>query len=129
MRVSLLDGWFPWALRIVSAMLVLFAAGWRNRRWRARWFPVGAGIAVVGAVGAWVTVPVALALTDPVPTEAWIWFGVLIFAAVMVVVGWRGGRWSRRGFAVLAVMVTAATLVNALNAAIGYYPTLRDAWR
>ena len=70
MRVSLLDGWLPWALRIASAILVVLATGWRNRRWRARWLPIAAGTTVAGAIGAWVAVPAALALTGPVPTEA-----------------------------------------------------------
>ena len=129
MRVSLLDGWFPWALRIASAILVVLVTGWRNRRWRARWLPIAAGTAVAGAIGAWVAVPAALALTGPVPTEAWIWFAVLLFAALMLIVGWRGGRWWRRGVALLAVLLTTVTLANAVNAEIGYYPTLRDAWR
>ena len=129
MRVSLLDGWLPWALRIASAILVVLATGWRNRRWRARWLPIAAGTTVAGAIGAWVAVPAALALTDPVPTEAWIWFAMLLFAALMLIVGWRSGRWWRRGLAALAVMLTTVTLANAVNAAIGYYPTLRDAWR
>jgi hypothetical protein len=38
MRVSLLDGWFPWTVRIASMTLVILAIGWRNRRWRARVF-------------------------------------------------------------------------------------------
>ena len=57
-----------------------------------------------------------------------IWFAVLLFAALMLIVGWRSGRWWRRGVALLAVMLTTVTLANAVNAAIGYYPTLRDAW-
>ncbi|MTE15399.1 alpha/beta hydrolase [Nocardia aurantiaca] len=129
MRVSLLDGWFPWALRIASAILVVLATGWRDRRWRARWLPITAGAAAVGAFGAWVAVPAMLALTEPVPTEAWIWLAVLLFAALTLIVGWRGNRWWRRGVALLAIMLTTATSVNAVNAAIGYYPTLRDAWR
>ena len=32
--------WLPWALRIPSAILVVLATGWRNRRWRARWLPI-----------------------------------------------------------------------------------------
>ena len=54
---------------------------------------------------------------------------MLLFAALMLIVGWRGGRWWRRGVALLAVLLTTVTLANAVNAAIGYYPTLRDAWR
>ncbi|MEV6139636.1 alpha/beta hydrolase-fold protein [Nocardia sp. NPDC051990] len=129
MTVSLLDGWFPWALRIASAILVVLAIRWRNRRWRARWLSIAAGTAIAGAVAAWVAVPAALALADPVPTEAWVWFAVLLFAALMPILGWRGDRWWRRGVALLAVMLTTVTLVNAVNAAIGYYPTIRDAWR
>jgi enterochelin esterase-like enzyme len=129
MRVSLLDGWFPWTVRTASMTLVILAIGWRNRRWRTRWLLTAAGTAVAAAIGVWVAVPAVLALTDPVPTEAWIWLTVLVFAALMLVVDWRGGRWWRRGAALLAVMLTTATLANAINAEIGYYPTLRDAWR
>ena len=128
MRVSLLDGWLPLALRIASAIVLVLAVGWRNRRWRARWLPIAAATAVAGAIAAWVAVPAALALTDPLPPEAGIWLAVLLFAALMLVVGWRSGRRWRRGLAVLAVLLTSATLANTVNAQIGYYPTLRDAW-
>ena len=128
MRVSLLDGWFPEALRIATAMVVLLAVGWRNRRWRTRWLPTVAATAVTGAIAAWLAVPAALALADPLPPETWIWLAVLLFAALMLIVGWRGGRWWRRGLAALAVPLTTVTLANAVNAEIGYYPTLRDAW-
>ena len=128
MRVSLLDGWFPDALRIATAIVVLLAAGWRNRRWRTRWLPTVAATAVTGAIAAWLAVPAALALVDPLPPETWIWLAVLLFAALMLIVGWRGGRWWRRGLAALAVPLTTVTLANAVNAEIGYYPTLRDAW-
>ncbi|MGY4101501.1 alpha/beta hydrolase [Nocardia sp. R16R-3T] len=74
-------------------------------------------------------IPAALALTDPVPTEAWIWFAVLLFVTLTLVVGWHGDRWWRHGVALLAVMVTTAAMVNAVNTSIGYYPTIRDAWR
>ncbi len=129
MTVSLLDGWFPWTLRITAAILVVLATGWRNRRWRARWLPVAAGTAAAGAIGAWFAIPATLAVTDPLPTEAWIWFAGLVFAALMLILGWRSGRWWRRGVALLAVILTTATLVNSVNASIGYYPTIRDAWR
>jgi S-formylglutathione hydrolase FrmB len=128
MRVSLLDGWFPDALRIATAIVVLLAVGWRNRRWRTRWLPTVAATAVTGAIAAWLAAPAALALADPLPPETWIWLAVLLFAALMLILGWRGGPWWRRGLAALAIPLTTITLANEVNAEIGYYPTLRDAW-
>ena len=128
MKASLLDGWFPEALRIATAIVVLLAVGWRNRRWRTRWLPAVAATALVGTIAAWVAVPAVLALADPLPAETWVWLAVLLFAALILIVGWRGGRWWRRGLAALAVPLTTVTLANAVNAEIGYYPTLRDAW-
>lgn len=128
MRVSLLDGWLPWALRIGAVLLVMFAAGWGTRRWRIRWLPIAACTAVLGTIAAWLMLPAALGLNDPVPIEAWLWLTALLFAAGVVIVGWRGRPWWRHGVGLVAVLLTCATMVNAVNSEIGYYPTLRDAW-
>lgn len=128
MRISLLDGWFPELLRIATVAVVLLTVGWRNRRWRTRWLPAVVVTAVTGTILARAAVPVELSLADPLPVETWVWLAVLLFAALMLLVGWRGGRWWRRGLAALAVPLTASTLAVAVNAEIGYYPTIRDAW-
>ena len=128
MRVSLLDGWFPEALRIATAIVVLLAAGWRNRRWRTRWLPFVAATAVTGR-----------SRSGSACQPRWRW--PIRFQPR------RGSGWrcccSRRscsssaGAAAgggdvdlrrLPSPLTTVTLANAVNAEIGYYPTLRDAW-
>jgi hypothetical protein len=50
--ISLLGGWFPTTLEIVTLIVLIAAIGWRTRRWRMVWVPVSAAIGVVAALAA-----------------------------------------------------------------------------
>lgn len=128
MAVSMLHGWFPWTLRIVAAIVVVLATGWRDGRWRTRWVPLAAGTAVVTAVVSALAVPAVMALVDPVPIEVWVWVAVFVFVVFVLVVGWTGGPWWRRAASLVAVLLAAATAGNAINVSVGYYPMLDDTW-
>jgi hypothetical protein len=38
--VSLLGGWLPVSIQVVTVVLLVVAIGWRSRRWRRMWLPV-----------------------------------------------------------------------------------------
>ena len=42
--ISLLGGWFPISIEILTIVILIVAIGWRTRRWRLVWIPVGAAI-------------------------------------------------------------------------------------
>jgi hypothetical protein len=46
--VSLLGGWLPVSIQVVTVVLLVVAIGWRSRRWRRMWLPVSAGSGVIG---------------------------------------------------------------------------------
>jgi S-formylglutathione hydrolase FrmB len=65
---------------------------------------------------------------DPAPRLLWIWVGLSGLAAAVVVLGWRGARWWRRGVALLAVPLCVLSSLVALNFWVGYFPTVQMAW-
>jgi S-formylglutathione hydrolase FrmB len=122
--VSLLSGWLPWALRAGAAGAVV-AAVWRaDRRWWTRRAPVAAGVAALLAIVLAVVVDAALGQQEPLPAGLWFWFGVAMFALVVAVLP---GRVWQRLVALGAVVLAVATVGSALNAFVGYYPTVGDA--
>jgi S-formylglutathione hydrolase FrmB len=127
-RLSLLHGWLPIAIQVLTAALVLVAAGWRSRRWRLLWLPI-ALVAGAGTAGwaHWYIDSQGLA-GDPAPPELWAWIGVAGLAAAVLVLGWRSARWSRRVMSLMAVGLCALSAGVALNLWVGYFPTLQTAW-
>ncbi|MDH6108183.1 S-formylglutathione hydrolase FrmB [Kitasatospora sp. MAP12-15] len=127
MNVSLLDGWFPWALQLAAAAAFLLALGRRDRRWRLQRAPIALAVAaLVTTVGA-VTVPGLAGINDPIPFGLWLWTGVAIASFSVLGFGWRSARWWRRLLAPVAALLALVAAANALNISTGYYPTLDDA--
>ncbi len=119
--VSLLSGWFPVAVQIATAAAVLLSAV-------PRLVPaVTGGVFAATAVTAWL-VDASLGPEESPPAVFWAWTGVLLFALVMAVGGWRRARAGHRALAVLAVLLALLTSANALNRFVGLYPTVADAW-
>jgi len=65
---------------------------------------------------------------DPAPPLLWVWITAAGLATGVVVLGWRGARWWRRGAAVLAVPLCVLRVVLAVNVWVGYLPTVDTAW-
>jgi S-formylglutathione hydrolase FrmB len=65
---------------------------------------------------------------DPAPWGVWIWIGVAGLAFGVVVVGWRGARWWRRGMSLVAVPLSLLCAVLAIKLWVGYFPTVHAAW-
>jgi len=50
--ISLLGGWLPLAVDIVTAVILIVAIGWRTRRWRVVWVPIAVAVGVAVTLGA-----------------------------------------------------------------------------
>ena len=129
MDVSLLDGWLPWALRALTAALVVIAIG--HRRLRDRVFllkrlPIVLGGSVLFGVLCAVLVRTVWGISDPLPFGLWFWLAAFALAAGLAVVCWRGSRWWQRAAVPLAMLLALLTAADALDISLGYYPTPAD---
>ncbi len=127
-QLSLIHGWLPVAVQAITATVLVGAIGWRSPRWRRLWLPVTvAGGVVLAGWAHWylASLPVA---GDPAPPLLWVWIAAAGLAAGVVVLGWRGARWWRRGTAVAAVLLCVLCVLLAVNVWVGYLPTVYTAW-
>ncbi len=127
-HISLTHGWLPYTIQALAVAVLVFAVGWRNRRWRTVWLPaaVASGVAVTAAAR-WVVASQGWS-DEPAPTQLLVWTAVTSAAAVLLIVGWRATRWWRRGLAVVSVPLCVLSTGLALNAWVGYFPNLDTAW-
>ena len=51
-HTSLMHGWVPATIQVLSAVVLILAVGWRSRRWRTVWMPLAA---LGGGVAAYLT--------------------------------------------------------------------------
>ena len=126
--MSLIHGWMPATVQVITAVVVVLAIGRRSRRWRVISVPVAffIGVALTGAVF-WFIEDQGLA-DDPAPLGLWVWITSTGLAAVVVVLGWRDVPWWRRGVSVLAVPLCVLCTALTVNMWVGYYPTVGTAW-
>ncbi len=127
-QTSLLHGWVPMTLQVVTAIALGLAIGGRSRRWRPLWLPLSAAVGGMAALGA----HLYLADTGPtnasVPRALYVWIALAGVATTVLILGWRGVRWWRRGASILAVPLCLLCSLLALNSWIGYSPTVQSAW-
>jgi S-formylglutathione hydrolase FrmB len=124
----LLHGWLPVALQALTALVLIIAIGLRRRRWRTWALPVALGIAaLVTALSHWYITSLGVA-GDPAPALLWLWIAMSGLAAAVLLLGWPGARWWRRGIAVLSVPLCVLCATLALNGWVGYFPTVLTAW-
>ncbi|RFZ65385.1 putative esterase [Mycobacterium marinum] len=121
-HTSLMHGWVPVTVQVVTAIVLLLAIGWRSRR------RLPAAV-IFGAIAAWATHwYLGTLANEPVPAALWVWVGLTAVAAAMLVVGWRGARWRRRTASLVAVPLCALCAALGLNIWVGYFPTVQAAW-
>jgi S-formylglutathione hydrolase FrmB len=125
-----MHGWLPVTVQVIAGLVLIAAIGWRNRRWRLVWLPWAALIGVGLAVATyWYIAAEGLSDQDnPAPSALWVWVGLSGVAAAVLIVGWRGARWWRRGVSALAVPLCVLCSALALNLWVGYFPTMQNAW-
>lgn len=127
-HLSLMHGWLPLTIQVITAVALVAAIGWRNRRWRLVWLPtaVVVGLALTTLVYRYVASEGLAA--DPAPALLWIWTTVSGAALVVLLAGWRSARWWRRGVSAVALPLSLMCAALALNLWVGYFPTVQTAW-
>ncbi len=127
-QLSVLHGWLPPAVQALTLLVAVAAVGWRGRRWRSRATLAALGMAaMVTALSHWYITSLGLA-GDPAPASLWIWIAMSGLAAAVLVLGWPGARWWKRGLAVLSVPLCVLCATLSLNGWVGYFPTVLAAW-
>jgi S-formylglutathione hydrolase FrmB len=127
-HVSLMHGWVPIVVQVVTVVVLVLAVGWRTRRWRLVGLPAIVALGVALAVVArWYIRHAGLA-GDPAPPVLWIWIALTGLAVGAAVAGWRGSRWTRRALSILAVPLSVLCSALSVNLWVGYLPTVEAAW-
>src|ERR1041384_896233 len=102
-HLSLLHGWLPLTVQLLTALALGAAIGWRTRRWRRVWLPVAVAVGVGLTLWArWYLAASGMA-GEPAPLALWIWIAATGAAVAVLCVGWRSAQWWRRSVSVLAV--------------------------
>jgi S-formylglutathione hydrolase FrmB len=127
-HISLMHGWVPWTVQALAAAVLAVAIGWRSARWRSLWLPLAAIVGLGAATWTHHYVDSAGLAGDPAPRVLWMWVSLTGLAVGVVLFGWRGSQWWRRGVSVAAVPLCALSSALALNLWVGYFPTVQTAW-
>jgi S-formylglutathione hydrolase FrmB len=126
--ISLLGGWFPITIEILSIVVLIVTIGWRTRRWRLVWVPISAAIGVLAALGARTYMNSEGLASDPAPFLLWVWTALGAATIAVAALGFRSAHWWRRGVSLLAIPLVVVSALTVLNQWVGYYPTLQKAW-
>ncbi|MBB3604933.1 S-formylglutathione hydrolase FrmB [Mycolicibacterium sp. BK556] len=129
MNMSLTSGLIPLTLQLLALVAIVVAIGrGRSRQWLLRWLLVAVlvGVAVAAAVALYVRNQGWSA--QPVSVGTVFWTGMVGFAVTVLIAGWGGSAWWRRGVALLSVLLVLVCCAAAVNTATGYLPTVRAAW-
>jgi S-formylglutathione hydrolase FrmB len=126
--ISLLGGWLPIGIEVLTVVVLIAAIGWRTRRWRLLWLPVSIAVGVLAALAARTYMNSAGLASDPAPFLLWVWTAVFACSVALAVLGFRGTKWWRRALSVAAVPLTLVCALVVLNQWVGYYPTVQRAW-
>src|SRR5277367_3117519 len=101
-HTSLMHGWVPLTVQVVTAIVLAAALGRRSRRWLLVRLPLAAFVGGAVAYGThWYIVDRGLT-DEPAPPTLWLWIALTGMAAFVLILGWRGVRNWRRGAMLLA---------------------------
>jgi len=126
--LSLLGGWLPIAIQLVTVVVVIVAVGWRSTRWRLVWLPLAVVIGTGAAFAARVWMDSEGLASNPAPFQLWIWTAASAAVLVVAALGWTSASWRRRAVSLLAIPLTLVSTLVVLNQWVGYYPTVQRAW-
>lgn len=127
-RISLMRGAIPIAVELLTIVALVYAIGWRGRRWRVVSVPAGAVAgALFGAIVHWHYETLGLA-SESAPWPMWLWVSLTGFSVAIAVVGWRGAGWWRRNASVFAASFCLLSTGLTINGWLGYFPTVYAAW-
>jgi hypothetical protein len=119
---SLLGGWFPTGVEILTIIILIVAIGWRARRWRLVWVPVSAAIGVIAALAARTYMNSEGLASDPAPFKLWVWTAVCASSVAVAALGFREARWWRRGLSLVAIVPTLVCALIVLDQVGGLLP-------
>ncbi|MEB3033151.1 alpha/beta hydrolase [[Mycobacterium] nativiensis] len=122
-----MHGWIPVTVQAMAVLALLLAVGWRSRRWLRR-LPLIGGMGLAAAACAYWFVADDGLSGEPAPPALWMWIALTGAAAALLVLGWQGAEWWRRGVALLAVPLCLMSAGLTLNGWVGYFPTVQSAW-
>jgi S-formylglutathione hydrolase FrmB len=125
-----MHGWLPITVQVVAGLVLIAAIGRRNGRRRLVWLSWAPliGVALAGASYWYIASQGLSDETNPAPYSLWIWIGLSGAAAGVLIAGWRGARWWRRGVSALALPLCVLCSALSLNLWVGYFPTVQNAW-
>ena len=127
-HTSLMHGWVPITVQVVTGIVLTLAVGWRSPRWRMVWLPLAALVGGSAAYGAhWYLVDRGLS-EEPAPLALWLWIAMAGLAAAVLILGWRSAHRWRRAATLVAIPLCLLSAVLVLNLWIGYFPTVQSAW-
>jgi S-formylglutathione hydrolase FrmB len=127
-HTSLMRGWVPLAVQVLTAIVLATALGWRSRHWRLVRLPLAALVGGAVAYGThWYLINRGLS-DEPAPSALWLWIALAGMAAAVLILGWRSARNPRRGAMLLAVPLCLLSAALVLNVWVGYFPTVQTAW-
>jgi S-formylglutathione hydrolase FrmB len=128
-RMSLMHGWIPLAVQVLTVIVLVCAVGWRSRRWRLLLLPIA--LILGGALATWAHwyIRSTTGMTgDAAPRAFWTWIGLTGAGAASTVLGWPSARWRRRVASLLAIPLCLLSCALTLNQWVGYFPTVYGAW-
>jgi S-formylglutathione hydrolase FrmB len=107
----------------VALASLVAAIGWRSGRWR-RQLIIGVPVAIVIPAAADLVLHLTGAYPGRFPAAAFLWGGAWVLAVVAAVVGWPHASGWVRVLSVVAVVLMAVVVADALNATYVRYPTI-----
>lgn len=126
--VSLMHGWLPATVHLVTVVALAGGIGWRWRRSSLLPLPVGIGLGAALAVSLNCYLGTTGLIGGPPPGALWAWLVLTGVPVGAVALGWRRMRWRRRASALAATVLCLLSAALVLNAWVGYVPTVYSAW-
>jgi S-formylglutathione hydrolase FrmB len=126
--LSLVQGHLAEAL--VAAMVVglaLLLLAHRGRRWVLRRVPLALLAAALLLGAAQLALVITRPFPDGLPWQVPVCVGLGLAGLTLLVAGWPGQRWWRRGIAVLAAVAVVLGAANGVNRVFQSYPTVSSA--
>ncbi|MEZ0050091.1 S-formylglutathione hydrolase FrmB [Mycobacterium sp. MAA66] len=128
MNISLLGGWLPVVIQVLSVVALGVAIGRRSAGWLRRWLPVALAVGVAAAIGAYWFMQYHALADGPAPIPLRVWVALTGAALTVAIVGWTEIRWWRRAVALITVALCALCAALAVNTWTGYLPTVGALW-
>ncbi len=120
---SIISGWFPVLVITLALATTVLAVGWTDGAWRLQLL-IGIPLSFVLTVLVGVAIHVFNLVPDDFPRTFYLWAWLLLFSAVVGVMGWMRAHWLERTVSVLAVLFTFIAAFTVINQSYDYYPTL-----